>query len=277
MNTLKTGAESLLKCVGVYHRLKASRLYDAYWMIADRRVLDDRRREVEFYRTHLAGFRPGALVFDIGANIGYKTGIFLRMGARVVAIEPDPHSQDVLRRSFLRGRIVRRPVVIVGQAVSDCDGAETLWLDAPGSAKNTLSQKWVDLLRNDGERFGRRLEFGRQQEIQTISLETLMTRYGVPFFIKIDVEGHEARVLRGLRRPIPYVSFEVNLPEFRDEGQECVELLGALDSGGRFNYATDCRLGFSLPKWVSKSEFFPILLECREPSIEVFWSAQRAD
>lgn len=272
MTSIKTRAQTVLKRIGLYDRVKASRLYDAYWILADKRILDSRRAEINFYRHLLRGFQPGDLVFDIGANQGFKTDVFLRMGARVVAIEPDTHSQAALKSRFLRYRLLKRPVTIVGRAVSDRDGVETIWLDAPGSAKNTLNKKWVDLLRNDERRFGERLGFKSRQEIETVSVDTLIATYGVPFFIKIDVEGHEPVVLRGLRRPVPYLSFEVNLPEFRPEGQQCIELLADLATNGRFNYAVDCHRGLVLQKWADKKEFLSVFGDCTETSIEVFWN-----
>src|SRR4029453_18235955 len=101
----------------------------------------------------------------------------------------------------------------------------TLWIDEPGSAKNSLSRKWVETLKGDEARFGHRLEFARQKKVQTTTLDELTISYGLPFFVKIDVEGYEPSVLRGMKRPVPFLSFEVNFPEFRAEGFECVELL----------------------------------------------------
>jgi len=105
--------------MGLYQRLRASPLYDFYWRIADRRIIDSRDSEVEFYRRLLKGFRKGDLVFDVGANHGRKTDVFLRLGARVIAIEPDEVNQQILEQKFHLYRFVRKPVTIVGKAVSD--------------------------------------------------------------------------------------------------------------------------------------------------------------
>lgn len=109
---------------------------------------------MEFYRKLLNGFRSGDLIFDIGANHGSKVDFFLRLGARVVAVEPDEFNQGVLKRRFLDWRITPKPVTIVGKAVGDKVASQTMWIDAPGSAKNTLSSKWVETLRAYKERFG---------------------------------------------------------------------------------------------------------------------------
>ena len=262
--------------MGVYQRLKASRLYDLYWRVADRSMIEDRQKEVDFYRALLHGFQNGNLIFDIGANHGTKTGIFLAMGARVVAVEPDPTNQQILRESFLKFRVTSKPVVIVGKAVSDAAGIETMYVDEPGSAKNSLSAKWVQSLRNDGERFGHKLDFKETREVETTTLETLIEAYGAPFFVKIDVEGHEPSVLRGLKRPVAFVSFEVNLPEFREEARQCIARLAELSAAASFNYAADCVRGLELAEWMPMNQFLPAFEACNDSSIEVFCRTPQA-
>jgi FkbM family methyltransferase len=255
----------------VYQRVRTSWIYDVYWNVADKRLIDDRQRETDFYKNLLEGFREGDLIFDVGANCGYKTDIFLRLGAKVVALEPDETSRQVLKQRFLKYRLRRKPVVIVPQAVSDRHSVEAMWIDAPGSGKNTLSQKWADALRGDGGRFGHKLSFANRKEVETTTLDQLISAHGSPFFVKIDVEGHELSVLRGMQRAVPYLSFEVNLPEFRLEGLECVELLGRLARSGKFNYTADCRRGLAREEWLEAREFSAVLNSCNEKSIEVFW------
>lgn len=268
---VKDSLRRLLRRAGIYERAKASWIYDFYWSLADRRIIDDRLREIDFYRNVLDGFREGDLIFDVGANQGYKADIFLRLGARVVAVEPDETSQEILRQKFLKYRLKRKRLVIVSKAVSERNSIETIWIDAPGGAKNTLSQKWAESLRHDDRRFGERLDFGQSKEVETISIEQLIAAHGSPFFVKIDVEGHELSVLRGMQRPAPYVSFEVNLPEFQREGLQCIQVLGSLAPDGKFNYTPDCRRGLVLERWVSKDGISAVLDSCADESIEVFW------
>jgi len=271
LQSIKQRLQLSLSQLGLYHRLKASSLYSLYWSLADRTVIEDVTRELDFYKRTLVGFRSGDLIFDIGANQGYKTGIFLRLGAKVVAVDPDEANTAILEEKFLRYRLRAKPLVVVTQAVSDKCAVETMWMEGPGSAKNTLSRKWVDTLTLDDKRFGHVLHFGQRTEVTTTTLEKLFITYGMPLFVKIDVEGLEVNVIRGMQRPVPYLSFEVNLPEFRAEGLECVKLLAAIAKDGKFNYAVDCRQGLALRDWLGARDFSGVLARCADDCVEVFW------
>jgi FkbM family methyltransferase len=270
---LKPLVQGALRRAGFYQRVKSSCIYDIYWMVADKQLLEHRSKEVEFYRSILKGFKKGDLIFDVGANQGYKTDIFLRLGARVVAVEPDEFNQEILEQRFSRYRIVKKPVVVVGKAVSEQSGTETMWIDEPGSAKNTLNPKWVDSLRSDSRRFGKHLAFGEERKIETVTLEELFKSHGRPYYVKIDVEGYEASVLRGLQSLVPYISFEVNLPEFRTEAVECIGLLERVAPNGLYNYAPDCLQGLAFENWLPTKTFLELFNDCEESCVEVYWKA----
>lgn len=269
--SFKQQVQTILKQIGLYERLKASRVYDFYWSYADPHWITDRAKEVEFYRRVLVGLRRRAAIFDIGANDGFKTDVFLRLGARVVAVEPDESNLEILKGKFLKNRIFPKPVTIENKAVSNSSGRMAMFVESAGSALNTLSPKWADRLRNDETRFGRHFSFAAKKVVETTTLECLIARHGLPSYIKIDVEGHELNVLQGLKRPVPYLSFEVNLPEFKEEGLKCVDLLHQLAPEGEFNYVADCRTGLMLQSWKQRPDFLEVFEQCQEPTVEVFW------
>lgn len=280
MKLPKLQIQKMLQCVGLYRRLRTSNIHELYWRIANKASIVAREKQLEFYRRLLIELRPGDLIFDVGANEGFKTDLFLRLGAKVIAIEPDETNQLILQERFCRLRLVRKPVTIVDKAVSDSSTVETMWIDGPGSAVNTLSQKWANVLKANKarHRYGHcGLDFRRYKTVETTTLEELISIYGVPIFIKIDVEGYELNVLRGLQRSVPYLSFEVNLPEFREEGLQCIETLRHIAAAGTFNYATDCEQLLALENWLPADEFLPVLRQCTENSIEVFWKVAVSD
>ena len=265
----KPTCQSLLKQAGLYERIKGSWLYDAYWRVADRRIVEQRQQGLDFFRKTLLGFRKNDLIFDVGANQGVKTGIFVELGARVIAVDPDMSNQKTLTERFLAYRLRKKPVIVVGKAVSDRNGHETFWVSAPGFEMNTLNPKWVEALENDPTRFGRLFKFVEKKEVETVTLEEMLSTYGRPFYIKIDVEGHEFNVLKGLQTAVPYLSFEVNLPDFRSEGVQCITRLREIAADGLFNCAVDCRLMF--PDWMPHDNFVRAFAEIRETAVEVFW------
>jgi FkbM family methyltransferase len=228
------------------HRLKSSSIRRIYWAVAKRKLLISGRREEDFYRNLLVGLNRDDLIFDIGANQGAKTDIFLKLGARVVAVEPDDACQAILRDRFLRYRLNPRPVTLVGKAVSDKLGIENMWIDGPGSAVNTFSRKWADTLKENKQSFKHGhcgLDFSRTKPVEATTVDEL----------------------------ISLQSFEINLRAFRNEGIECVRVLSRLEPSGRFNYTPDCCAGFVLKEWLKSEEFGAALDSCTDESIEVFW------
>jgi hypothetical protein len=66
----------------------------------------DRRRAAAMDRLYGSFVRPGDLVFDVGAHIGDRVASFLRLGARVVAVEPQPSMVRALRLLYGRSKSV---------------------------------------------------------------------------------------------------------------------------------------------------------------------------
>ena len=165
-------------------------------------------------------------------------------------------------------------MTIVGKAVSDAVGLGTLRVTSPGSGLNTLSEKWVRTLGENPGKLGARVGYPGRQAVETTTLASLMETHGAPRYIKIDVEGHEVPVLRGLPRPVPFVSFEAILPEYMPEAAECVGILGRLSPSGLFNLSLDCYRGLWLKNWQAGPEIVNTLAGLGERTVEVFWKCQ---
>jgi FkbM family methyltransferase len=261
-------AKNAFQEFGIYDRLKASIVGQTYRRITDPSTIASERLSLDFLKSQL-GILSGQRVFDIGANVGDKTDQFLRLGARVVAVEPDSTNCARLAQRFLRMRWRQPPLVIVHAAVSDRAGTVQLLSNMPGAAQNTLSRKWADTLSADRTRFGEDFSFAERQTVSATTLTNLIAAHGRPAFVKIDVEGHEWPVLRVLTQPLPMICFEVNLPEFRDEGRQCIQHLGSLDHDSQFTYTRGSDLHIAIP-WATASAMVEALEHEDAPSIDVW-------
>ena len=188
------------------------------------RALPGRRRALtRFYGELLA---PDALAFDIGAHVGNRTAALLALGARVVALEPQPLFARTLTR--LHGRDPR--VALIESAVGREAGSATLAISRRHPTVSTLSTDWIDRV---GTTAGfERVRWDRSVTVPVTTLDALVSRYGRPDFCKIDVEGMEEEILAGLSVAIPLVAVEY-LPATLDIALGCV---ARLDSLGRYAY-----------------------------------------
>lgn len=159
--------------------------------------------------------KSGDLVFDVGAHLGNRTRAFAALGCQVVAVEPQPHVAAVLRRLTRRLTKVR----IVERALASEPGHAKLSVSERTPTVSTIDTEWREARRRESDFGG--VDWNASIEVQTTTLDTLVKAYGVPAFIKIDVEGGELGVLRGLSRAVPALSFEF-LPAAFDAAEACV-------------------------------------------------------
>jgi FkbM family methyltransferase len=197
------------------------------------------RRMRRFYAQFV---HEGALCFDVGAHVGNRVRCFRSLGARVVAIEPQPDFVRVLR--LLYGRDTG--VEIVPQAVGREPGTAELYVSERTPTVTTLSQAWIDNVKRDPG--FEKVHWSRGERVDVVTLQSLVERYGEPSFVKVDVEGFEAAVLAGLAAPVRALSFEY-LPASRDVAIECVERLAAL-AAYRFNWSIGESHRLSSDEWL---------------------------
>lgn len=139
--------------------------------------------EEAFGKRLLASITPDSVVWDIGANVGLYTKECVEAGARkVISFEPAPGSLNVLRQVAAQfpGR-----VVVMDVALSDAAGTSSFLAEAD-SVTNRLVEAGADV--------------GKVVQVRMCRGEDLLTERGVeaPSIIKIDVEGFEVEVIRGL-------------------------------------------------------------------------------
>ncbi|HEY2526679.1 MAG TPA: FkbM family methyltransferase [Xanthobacteraceae bacterium] len=145
---------------------------------------------------------PGDLVFDIGAHVGNRIASFRRLGARVVAVEPQPALVKVLR--LIYGR--RSSVTIEAAAVGSYVGTTELMINIDNPTTSTASHPFVAAAR--GAPGWETQRWPKTLRVPMTTLDAMIARHGTPAFIKIDVEGFEAQALAGLSQCVSALSFE---------------------------------------------------------------------
>jgi FkbM family methyltransferase len=155
-------------------------------------------RERSFYKQFI---RRGDLVFDIGANVGGKTAAFLAVGARVIAVEPNPQCVSLLKKMF-HAAIATGQLTIRPMAVASEEGEIRLSSFEGNSELTSGSQDFLRYARGSG------YHEVKTVEVPAVTLDNLILEHGVPRFIKVDVEGMDALVLRGLTHAPQLMSFE---------------------------------------------------------------------
>jgi FkbM family methyltransferase len=187
-------------------------------------------RGVQLRRFYSRFVPDGGLAFDIGAHAGNRVAAFRQLGARVVALEPQADFLRLLERRFAKDPLV----TLLPQAVGRAPGQARLMASPRTPTVATLSTDFVQ--RAGASPSFRGVHWQEGPLVNVTTLDDLVGRYGLPDFVKIDVEGFELEVLMGLSRPVPAVSFEF-LPAVPDIALGCVDRLEALAGGGCYRYA----------------------------------------
>ena len=169
-----------------------------------------------------AGFvRPGDLVFDVGSHVGDRIACFRRLGARVAGVEPQPPLARALRLIHGRDQGVALEAVAIGRA----PGRLTLHVNVDNPTVSTASDDFVRAAAGATGWEGQ--AWTRDVVVPVLTLDHLITRHGLPRFMKIDVEGFEAEALLGLSTPVPALSFEFTTIQ-RDVAFAAMDRLSAL-------------------------------------------------
>lgn len=179
---------------------------------------------------------PGDLAFDIGSHLGNRIRSWRKLGARVVAVEPQPALVRTLQLLYSRDREVQ----IVAAAVASAAGPVPLHLNL---ANPTISTASLDFIAHAAEAPSFRGQRWQEViEVPAITLDSLIAVHGAPRFIKIDVEGFEAEALRGLSEPPPALSVEF-VPMHRKVIEAALDRMAELGDY-RFNasYGDEMRL-----------------------------------
>jgi FkbM family methyltransferase len=202
---------------------------------------------MEFYRELVPS---GVLVFDIGANVGMLSEMFASLGARVVALEPN---SDCVRHMELS--YPENAIEVIQAVVGPQNGLATLNLSNDRDDISSLSDDWIAAIQGQHSEY--RGLWSKKVTVPMVTLDTLLAHYGMPHFIKIDVEGYEESVLDGLSVQPAVISFEFNAA-FLPAALRCLDR-PVFESGSVFNFAMGDPSGFELDEWVGREQLKEVL------------------
>ncbi len=177
--------------------------------------------EPELQRAIKDLIKPGQIIFDIGANIGFTSLLFaMRTGSRghVYAFEALPENIERLKENVTLNDFQDR-ISIIDAAVLDRSG-ETSFLVGPSSGTGKVQ----------GSAGREELEYKNHIQVRGLSIDDFVQdeRGKFPEIIKIDIEGGEGFALRGMQKTLrevrPTLFIELHGPE---AGQGCWEVLNS--------------------------------------------------
>ena len=155
----------------------------------------------------------GDLFFDIGAHLGEKSKKILDKNLKIVMLEPLPQCVKQLRENFKNINNVQ----ILEKAVGRTVGNMKLEVNSKIPTISTMAKHWKN------GRFSNQ-EWDQKISVEVTTLDRLIKIYGLPNYIKIDVEGFELDVILGLSQKAGIISFEFT-SEFLDQSIKCLNHL----------------------------------------------------
>ena len=202
---------------------------------------EDIQRRQKFYSQFV---HPNDLVFDVGANVGNRTRPLLNIGAKIVAVEPQEECRKKLEQKF------GNKITIVPMGVGETEGMKDFFVSNAHTI-SSFSTEWIESVKED--RF-KEFTWFEPEKIQVTTLDKLIEKYGLPTFIKIDVEGYELEVLKGLTYAVDVISFEYTLPEQIQRAIDCVSQIEKYNADIECNFSISESMEFALNDWLPATE-----------------------
>lgn len=236
VNKMEAAARRLLLGSRVYPPLRLG-----YQFLFDRARFANRQAMRSFYSPFV---RKGDLVFDVGAHVGRHAELFTDLGATVVSIEPNPSCCEQLRRL---AKV--RSVHVENCAAGDAPGKLKLRI-CQDSVISTVVEAWYEGAKRSP--LHQDAQWLESVEVNVLTLDQLAAQYGVPGFVKIDAEGYDDHVLKGMSFRPRALSFEFNrlLPQ---TAERCFET-SVLSRGYEFNFSRALDLRYVSESWMSGQE-----------------------
>jgi hypothetical protein len=150
------------------------------------------------------------LIFDIGFNVGEFTQTCFNKynECSVIAVEANPNLVSSVSQHFF----TNYNFSLLNNLVSDMEGEELdFYINPSASGISTASTQFMQNSRfTKGSKYigENSTQWAPPIKVQSITIDSMIERYGMPDLIKIDVEGYELNVLKGLTQKANDICFE---------------------------------------------------------------------
>ena len=179
------------------------------------------------------------IIYDIGMHAGRDTEFYLKKGFKVVAIEANPALVEKATIKF-KDDISTGRLIIIDKAIAPA-GVDTIefYTNDKHDDWGTIIPDW-----NRGQDAG-----FKSITVQTVPLQTIIQTHGVPYYMKIDIEGADMLCLQALKQMnvVPeYLSIELLTPNnYKNKNVDCLEILFYLYAMGyrKFKVSDQTALG----------------------------------
>lgn len=244
MNKIKKILKSVL---GVYFvfvvKEKIHKLFKTNYY---KEQIEFEKKSIKFYSGFIC---ENDLVFDVGANFGNRIKTFLALNAKVTAVEPQPACCKYLKNKY------GDRINLIEKAVGAKNQVKQMFM-SNNSAISSFSEEWINSVKQN--RYNDQ-EWKKGDLIEQTTLDDLIEKFGNPSFIKIDVEGYESEVIKGLNKETKLISFEYTVPEQKDKAIECINHLKLINKSVECNYSLGESMEFQLQNWISDSEIIELI------------------
>lgn len=172
------------------------------------------------------------LAFDVGGNHGQSINVLLTKGYdKIVSFEANPILAQALQERYSEDP----RVVIYNNIVCEHSNGKEFYISTTADGISTTKKEWIFESRfRNTQQWLKDIE-GEPLIIPSVTLDQQIEIHGVPDFIKIDVEGGELEVFKGLHSFVPKIAFEWTEELWDKHTAPCVELLKDLGYS-RFAY-----------------------------------------
>jgi FkbM family methyltransferase len=155
------------------------------------------------------------LILDVGMNNGDDTDFYLRKGFRVVAVEAIDSLCCAAAERFA-AQVAQGHLTIVNRAIARLNGPVTFYQNERKSVWGTLNAEWA-------QRNLARKAASKKITVDGMRFEDLLEQVGVPYYLKVDIEGSDLLCLEALSkvrdRPA-FVSIEASMTSWKDLKRE---------------------------------------------------------